>query len=298
VGDVFVIVDNDMADAVSGIFTSGATSLTDGLVFEVNVTVFTIQYDYNADTGQNDDSGNDVALISAGPAETEVSLDASGNLVITDINTDSADSLTIVETTVGGQLGILVSDANLTLTNTASNGRSVAAGSVRPDANSVFVAYATAGFTGNVIVNTPNETNSTDTNVDAVTIQDLDLATNGKGGLVVNAEGISLNGSVRSDFVTLNGIRDNFFPEISFIFVFINEYPPENIGFKKIDTHAAQEGSILRNTLLIAGKMYEFFGGWFLNESFDFSGCIYLHNTKTRCFLCGNRLGGDADICI
>ncbi len=211
VDDVYVIVDNDGTDAVTGILRYddpflGTIDLVDGSAFDKDGQTFTIQYDI--ETAEADPTGNNIVLIAEGPPETEVSVDGV-NLVITDINNDSSDNLTIVDATRAsdGALGVLITDTALVLTTTPTGGRVVAAGATRPSAHSIFVPYS--AFTG-IIFNTANETNMTDTGDDSVTVgaAGLNLDAADKGALTVNAEDIVVSGAVLTDgadAVTLNG---------------------------------------------------------------------------------------------
>ncbi len=128
----FVIIANDGTEPVTGHFVD----LPQQAVLEIDQRVFTISYDFDAGTG-SDGGGNDVALLDAGTAETEVAVDGLGNLVITDINGGlSNDNLTIQSDTTSGQF--VIHDPQLVLTTTIGN-------ALRPDPHTVIVPFAEVG---------------------------------------------------------------------------------------------------------------------------------------------------------
>ncbi|MDF1754814.1 MAG: autotransporter-associated beta strand repeat-containing protein [Verrucomicrobiales bacterium] len=141
-GDTFTILVNDEAgDAIVGTFSG----MPEGHVFEVDYAgtsyTFTISY-----TGGD---GNDVVLTAAGVAETEVSLDASGNLVITDIaGGTSADDLTIYADQANSRY--VISDSSLAITTTPTGGRTLAPNAVRFDANTVYIPFS--DVTGSLLI--------------------------------------------------------------------------------------------------------------------------------------------------
>ncbi|MFT5523901.1 MAG: autotransporter-associated beta strand protein, partial [Pirellulaceae bacterium] len=108
----YVIVANDNADAVSGEFDGIADESFIEISFGGNIYV--LQIDYQGDTG------NDVEIENFGVVETVITLDASGNLVITDANGGiSNDDLTLAIS--GGNF--VISDSNLVM---AASGASAA----------------------------------------------------------------------------------------------------------------------------------------------------------------------------
>ena len=127
-GDTFTIIANDGADAVTGTFAG----LADDSAFDLGNQVFTISYDFDAATG-TDGGGNDVALFAHGAAETDVSLDGSGNLVVTDINGGvSSDGLSIQADTTNSLF--IISDPLLTLTTRIAT-------AIRPNEHTVIVPF-------------------------------------------------------------------------------------------------------------------------------------------------------------
>ena len=76
----------------------------------------------------------------------------------------------------------------------------------------------------------------------------------------------------------------------------MEEDPLKNIGLEKIDAHASQEGLLGGNPLLVAGKPGKTFRRRLLVETGDPPCGAYLHYAKPGSFLCGNGLGGYADV--
>jgi autotransporter-associated beta strand protein len=130
-GQTFTIIDNvDPSSTISGTFDN----LPEGTAITVSGQVFTISY-----IGGD---GNDVVLTAEGTAETDVSINGSGHLVVTDINGGTSDDrLTIW---VDGT-DLVIRDDSLTLTTAIP-------GATRPDAQTVRVSLA--DFTGEIWVNT------------------------------------------------------------------------------------------------------------------------------------------------
>jgi autotransporter-associated beta strand protein len=175
-----VIIANDAADAVSGEFDT----LTDDLVFDhtsVGGDDYVLQIDYQGD------DGNDVVLENFGIAETLITLDAAGNLVITDIHGgNSDDDLTIA--VVGTDL--VISDSALAITT----GGTEVADLIRLDGRTVQVdASSVTNITLDALLGT-----------DVFTIQD---ALTIGGDLTVNdTETTNINGgAVTAANQTYNG---------------------------------------------------------------------------------------------
>jgi len=115
----FTIIDNDLADAVTGFFRNPitGTSMPEGHAIDLGSFVVTISY-----VGGD---GNDVVLNVAGSAETEVELDGT-TLEINDINGGiSNDDLRISVDTVNGRL--IIEDPNNPITTSIP-------GAIRPSA--------------------------------------------------------------------------------------------------------------------------------------------------------------------
>ena len=125
----------------------------------------------------------------AGTPETEVSLDAAGNLVITDINGgNSADNLTLA---VDGS-DLVISDSTLPLSTAGAGVGNLS----MPDMTTVRVALANVT---SITINTLGGT-------DVVTIADALSVNSGNGDLAITAETIHLNGgAVTATNQTYNG---------------------------------------------------------------------------------------------
>lgn len=130
-GQEFILIDNTSpGTTVSGTFAGRP----EGAVVTIGNEIFTISY-----IGGD---GNDVVLRAEGTAETSVTLDGSGNLVITDINGGvSTDELTIYLD--GGEL--VITDPNLVLTTSVP-------GASQPDVHTIRVPLG--AFSGAILVNT------------------------------------------------------------------------------------------------------------------------------------------------
>ncbi len=184
VGSTFVIVDNDASDPVAGTFqfddeARGVVELTEGSAFTSGGQVYTISY-----TGG---TGNDVVLTAHGEAETEVSIDGSGNLVIADINNESADRIDISIQNIGGTNYYVIKDLNatplvLTTPIAATDANRISASEIHVRVDAV---------NGGLDVNTANPTEGGAT--DSVTISS---ALNFAGAVEVNAETINLDANV------------------------------------------------------------------------------------------------------
>src|SRR5262249_34810236 len=87
-GDTITIINNDGVDAVTGTFSGLAEGAT------INFGAFAFQITYKGGT-----NNNDVVLIGISLAQTIVTLDGSGNLLIQDINGGTSnDNLNITAT--------------------------------------------------------------------------------------------------------------------------------------------------------------------------------------------------------
>ena len=85
-GDEFVIINNDGLDSVVGTFAG----LAEGTTFDVDGQTLTITY-------VGGDGGNDVVLLGQGTPSTLITLDASNNLLVRDVNGGASnDTLTII----------------------------------------------------------------------------------------------------------------------------------------------------------------------------------------------------------
>ena len=178
---VFVIIDNNTAaDSVGGTPAQFA-GFPEGHVFDLTVNgnptgtpyVFQISYIYNADTSTAG-TGNDVVLISLGAAETSVTIDGSGNLVIEDINGATSNDNLVVD--FDGTNYTITDTSGLTLTTTISD-------ATRPLPNQVVVPANSADFAGGAIAGLTLNT----------------LGNNGGGNDQVNFSGgsaIALNGDL------------------------------------------------------------------------------------------------------
>ncbi len=170
-GNSHVLIANDgTADAVTGSFSNypevGATGLSEAFDLTFGTDVYTFQINYAGG------DGNDVVLNSFGSAETSVEK-VGNNLVITDINNDSDDALTITD----DGTHYVIQDANLALT-TSSGFERVDGNTIRVDKTAVEGLIVNAG---------ENETAAGDT----VT---FGTALTFDGPVTVNAEAINLNG--------------------------------------------------------------------------------------------------------
>ncbi len=120
-----VLINNDGTDAINGTFRDGnGVTLAEGSLVEVNGQNYRLSY--------KGGTGNDVVL----SADTAITVEA-GNLVIRDVGTPSADSLTIQ--VVAG--GFQISDPNLILATDIPT-------AVRIDAHTIFVPIA--AFAGEI----------------------------------------------------------------------------------------------------------------------------------------------------
>ena len=121
-GDEFVIINNDGGDAVTGTFAG----FNEGTTFDVDGQTLTITY-----VGGD---GNDVVLLGQGTASTLITLDASNNLLIRDINGGTSnDTLTIISDVANGRF--VITDPGRALTTDV-------AGAVRVDSRTVQVPFA------------------------------------------------------------------------------------------------------------------------------------------------------------
>ena len=186
--DTFTIIDNDLADAVTGVFSNtGGTALNHGDIFGLanggNNYIFGIYYNVDGASADRTNaatlaagSGNDVVLVSFGIAETSVEI-VGGELVVTDINGGpSDDNITITETATH----YVITAPNLAL-STSSVGASFV------DGNTIQVdKTAVTGLVVNTLANA-NDTVNTGT----------DLTFDGR--IEINAETINLGGNVTAD---------------------------------------------------------------------------------------------------
>ncbi len=130
VGDQFIIIDNDGTDDdVVGVFTG----LSEGTFLDLSYSGTSYTFSITYEGGD----GNDVVLTAEGVAETEITQDGSGNLIITDITSDSNDTLTITPgaNATLGQDGYTISDPNHIIATDVP-------GAVRISKNEVFFAYS------------------------------------------------------------------------------------------------------------------------------------------------------------
>ena len=212
IDDVFVIVENANVNATNGVFDGLAhgdfLSASDGTAtgqayFQIFYRVNQNTFDPNNPAAEG--TGNDVILLSLGPAETLVAIDGSGNLVITDINNDSTDALTV--TFDQGANEWVISDPNLVLGTTIGGGSFTqpSVGEIRVDATAV---------TGGIIINTtgPDTTTVGVEAGDTVTLNATNGATDWPslpGVVTVTSSAINLDTDVTTTGVgsdiTLNG---------------------------------------------------------------------------------------------
>ncbi|MEC5127716.1 LamG-like jellyroll fold domain-containing protein, partial [Verrucomicrobiales bacterium BCK34] len=190
-GDVFKIVDNESGSAtvVSNPFTIGGAAAPHGTVFEVpdgggagSISyVFTILYNVDGDAADPaGTAGNDVVLVSAGPAETEISIDGDGNLVITDINGAGSND----------DLNIDFDGANYTITDPNLALTTGIAGALRPDANTVVIPATSfpGGTIAGILLNTLGNAGATAGDIDQVnfTLSGMATSLDLNGNLVLN----------------------------------------------------------------------------------------------------------------
>ncbi|MBL9151784.1 MAG: autotransporter-associated beta strand repeat-containing protein, partial [Verrucomicrobiales bacterium] len=163
-GSTITLISNDGTDPVTGTFAS----LAEGATVTVGADTYFISY-----VGGD---GNDVVLF-AGAAETEVSLDGSGNLTITDINSASENAITV--SFDSGTSEWVISDAGQVISLSG-----LAAGTfTRPSASEVRIDAAVV--TGNISIVAGSGT-------DSVTIPVTSGALNVTGNLSIEAETISI----------------------------------------------------------------------------------------------------------
>ncbi|MDF1739372.1 MAG: autotransporter-associated beta strand repeat-containing protein, partial [Verrucomicrobiales bacterium] len=192
-GQSFVLIDNDTtADAVTGTFAG----LPDDHVFELAFggANYVFQIDYTTEDGTT--AGNNVVLTSFGAADTSVEI-VGGDLVISDINNESADKIDISVQNIGGVDYYVIKDTNttplaLTTTLTAADANRVSGSEIHVKVSSV---------TGGLEVGTANPTPSTET--DQVTISSLPADIN--GAVTINAEIIRVASGIKADSIALNG---------------------------------------------------------------------------------------------
>ncbi|MDF1754557.1 MAG: autotransporter-associated beta strand repeat-containing protein, partial [Verrucomicrobiales bacterium] len=271
VGSTYVIVDNDGTDAVTGTFqvndeARGLVDLPEGSAFTVGGQVFTITYQGGTDS-------NDVVLTAVGEAETEVSIDINGNLVIDDINNESADQIEISVQNIGGTDYYVIRDLNTTpLTLTTPIG---AAAANRISASEIHVRVD--AVTGGLDVNTANanENGAADT----VTIKS-DLTFN--GSIEINAETVVVGASVELDATTLtvNGSVD----------LGVNTLTVDvSSGTSRINGSIIGTGNLVKQgvgRLDLAGTV----GNTYSGTTTVSGGQLHLNNSG------GNAIGGDLDI--
>ncbi len=166
-GDTFIIIDNDLTDAVTGTFSG----LVEGATVTAGGQNFVISY-----VGG---TGNDVVLF-AGTPDTNVDL-TGGVLTISDINSETADGITI---SFDGTYYV-ITDPNAVLSTSNLGGANV----TRPDSRTVRV-LASAVTSLNVV------TAGAGAAADTVTINTLPASIG--GAITISAETINLNTSVTS----------------------------------------------------------------------------------------------------
>lgn len=144
-GDKFVIVSNDSTDAVTvtNPFKVSGVSILEGDAFTASGNRFVITY---AGIGGVDSQANDV-ILTVQNFTTELKLDVSGNLVVTDIASGGQDdTLTVKSNTATGKFEISDPNRNLGISGT------IPSATVSGDLHTVFVPFTSV--TGNVLVNT------------------------------------------------------------------------------------------------------------------------------------------------
>lgn len=165
-GDL-TIVANDRSDAVTGTFSG----LDDGDTITINGQIFEVGY--SGDTDSND-------IVLRAPQTTAV-VDGSGNLVVTDIETDSADTITV---------SFDSGTSEYVVSNTV---------------NGFEARIAQSSVTGGLIVQSAfGADETTDINADTVIIDsDLTFA----GPITITADAITLNGNLATTVgdINLNG---------------------------------------------------------------------------------------------
>ena len=175
-GQSFVIVDNDLADAVTGTFTGLAELAVAATLGGVDLLISYVGGD-----------GNDVVLFAptCSPIETTVALDGSGNLTIDDVNGGTSDDDLTIE--VNGA-NLRISDASLCLFGSG-------AGVVQVNATTVDVPLA--NITGDITV-------TTQTGNDLVSIGDNAVSLEIDGMLDISSRNIIFE----EDFVLTSSSTD------------------------------------------------------------------------------------------
>ncbi|MEC5126878.1 autotransporter-associated beta strand repeat-containing protein [Verrucomicrobiales bacterium BCK34] len=189
-GSTILLIDNGGNDAIIGRFK-------DYLEGDV-VTVGTDQYVISYVGGD----GNDVVLF-AGQPETNVAIDGAGNLLVTDINSDSSDDLTVSIVNIGGENYYQIEDSAFAqvISTTGIDSSNV----IRPAANVVQIKVS--AVTGTFTIDTVN---GADAGIDTVTIGGSgDPVITLPGALTITAETINLNTGITTiDDITLNGTTE------------------------------------------------------------------------------------------